>query len=293
MPKLISVGQLIDQTWEGYTKHFRTFMKISLWTFAISLLWIIGDIFAPVGDTASIVASGSLTGVELFGLITMIIASFPVAPIISIWILVSLIIMTEPLIAGKKIDIRATAKQGWKKFLPYIWVAFLKGIVLLIPVAFVIPGFALIFANMVVNGGALLGAISILVTFVGLVAAVVFSIMLTVELNFIGFELTLKNMKGIKALQASRSLVKGKFWATLFRIIIPKIIFYLGGFLAQMLLMMLLTVLLASLSSIGAEGVIKLSEMFVHVASMAVIAIVTPLVVLADYLLFDSLHKAK
>ncbi|MFH1631403.1 MAG: hypothetical protein ABIA47_00035 [bacterium] len=290
MPQLISVGQVIDQSWDFFTKHFQTLMKISLWSFVISIVWIIGTIFAPIGDPALSILGG-FTAAEGAGIIIMALASFPIAPIISVWILVTLMMTVAPLVAGKKVNAREMFKGGWKMFVPYVWVALLKGLVLLLPALLLVPGIVLIFVNASVEGGAVLGAISVLLTFAGALAGVVISIMLTIELNFIGFELILENNRGGKALSASRALVKGRFWKTFWRLIIPKLVFYFGGFLVQAVLMVLFSVLLATAASMGDETVLRISNMFAHVISIATVVLVTPIVVLADYLVFDSLRK--
>jgi len=289
--QLISVGQIIDKSWEHYTKHFQSLMKVSLWLLAGTLLIIIGSALSPIGEPTELLASGGLSGAETFGVLLTLISSSVLTPILLIWVVLGLILLIENQAVGKKMNSKTATQGATKKFLPYLWVSVMKTVVILLPFLLVIPG-GILLAVSTLEGSSYGGGLGGLLLIIGLPLAIALALMLTIQFAFIGYELTLNHKHGRSALAASRALVKGRWWATLWRYLIPRMVF---GFFATLVLLVAIaavTILLTSITNAGIESSARIAEVFINIAASAVTILILPIITIADYYLFDSLRKA-
>jgi len=112
--------------------------------------------------------------------------------ILSVWVSVRIILTMFNLEAGKKpLPVDKESAKAWALFWPMLWVSFITGLAILGgTILFIIPG-----------------------------------IYLAVSLYFTQLILIEKGTRGTQALGASRALVKGRWWATIWRLIAGGIVF--------------------------------------------------------------------
>src|SRR5690349_8392778 len=134
MPKLISVGAIIDRTWETYRAGFTDFMSVSGWLLVVALLDVIALVFYPL--TSKLIAGAPLSGGETFGVTLYWISRFIAAPVASLWVFLTLAKVADARIAGGRVALKATMRASWKQFLPAVLVALL--VTLVLAAAFVI-----------------------------------------------------------------------------------------------------------------------------------------------------------
>lgn len=115
--------------------------------------------------------------------------------VVGIWVGIRITQAMLDIDAGKKLDLSTEAQKGaWKFFWPLIWVGLLQGII----------------------------------TLGGFILLVLPGIYLAVALSFTQFYLLTENKRGLAALAASRALVKGRWWATWWRVFAGNIVLGLG-----------------------------------------------------------------
>lgn len=284
MQQLISIGQILDKTIDHYAKHFKTIMQFSLWFLIVTLFMIIAGFMMPVTETLNV------STINVIGYVLMILTGLIITPIVSVWVFMSLVQVTNDQYLGKKVDNKVVAKMTWKKFIPYAWVAILRSLVLMIPFVAVLPGLLLIVANIYFDGGIWFGALSILLTFVGALVGVIFLIILSVQLGFVGFTMLLEDQRGTKALKASRALVKGRFWHVLVRLLVPKIVFTAAIVIFQFLAIAI-TAPLAGLAVTNIAAAAHIADIVNNLISGGITILSVPLFIIADYLIYDSLRK--
>ena len=108
--KLISIGQIIDQSWEHYTKHFKEIMNISLWYFLVAILLTVGNLLAP-GDNGLLAAGGAFTVLEAIGLAITIITSLIITPLTGIWVYVTLMQAVKLQRNNQTVNLKEISKQ--------------------------------------------------------------------------------------------------------------------------------------------------------------------------------------
>lgn len=290
MAKLISIGEILDQTFNIYTKNFKSLMSVTAWFFIIALLGIITAIFRPVSEIDFLILQGLLSTVEVSAIVLSGITLLIVTPLVGIWVSIALIIMVSGRDHGKKETLKAINKKTWQQFLSYIWVAFLKALILLIPVLAILPGIILGAIDFFKGGGVWLGAISIIAILVGAMVGLALTVVLSIWLSFPAYALILDKIKGLKALKTSKELVRGRFWPVLLRLLVPKTIFVIALIVVQSAIALIL-VSAGSLSTFDTDTAIRLGEIIKNLTGFATTALSVPLFIIADYLVYDSLRK--
>jgi len=295
MANLITIGQLIDRSWDHYSGFFKALMKISLWAFILIPLLLIRIFLAPDGEVQSlaIILNGSGSAIAWLGVIFGAIVSIIVVPVITIWIYINLVKAIESQNKKKPVSFKELRKYGWKNFFSYLWVAILKSVITSLPLLLLVPGLILIWTNIFYNGGSLWGAASTLITLIGIIAALILIITLGVQLGFSCFERLIADKRGLTAVKGSHALVKGRFWSTLWRLLVPKIVFGIATGLLQIIVILVLLGLTYAFYAIsqttGDVGILIVSILL----TTGVAVLTTPIFIIADYLLYDSLLKTK
>ncbi|MFH1711935.1 MAG: hypothetical protein ABH846_01720, partial [Patescibacteria group bacterium] len=254
MSKLISIGQIIDLSWSHYTKHFQGLMKISLWFFLVPLIMLVSTIMSPIGDPYLLLANGQLGIVRIIGLLIGGIGTVIVSPVLGVWIFLNLAQVIDLQSKNKKINYQEANQKAWKLFFPYIWATILKGVAIMLPILFMVPGLLLIILDISSKGSVFLGALSILLTFLGVIAAFVFVMKLGVELYFVEYDVALGYSRGLKALKASRSLASGRWFQVFWRIFLPNLLFAIGVVVIELALLFVFTLLMVGVVSLGPNG---------------------------------------
>ncbi|HAL49851.1 MAG: hypothetical protein UU40_C0004G0031 [Candidatus Uhrbacteria bacterium GW2011_GWD2_41_121] len=295
MANLISLGEVIDKSWDHYIDHFKQLMVISLWALIIPILMIVRILLAPDGELptlAAILESGgdilSWSGV-IFGTLVSLIA----VPVITIWIYINLVKAVEGQSKNKTLDLKALRAFSWRNFFSYIWVGLIKAVVTALPVLALIPGVIAIYFNISTDGGVFFGVASTLLMLAGVIIAFVLMVMFSIQLGFAGFERLLGDKRGFKAISGSRALIEGRFWQTLFRVIVAKFVFLLVIMVLEFIVMFVLSVgsMITLISGTATVGAIFGMLNLLLLSGVGILS--TPIFIIVDYVIYDSLLKTR
>ena len=154
MGKLISIGQIIDRSWDHYSAFFKPLMKISLWALIIPVLVLLRILIVPSGEIMSLASlfNGQGDAMLVIGLILGVLISLIAVPVLTIWIYINLVKAVESQDKKKPTSLKALRKYGWTNFFSYFWVAILKSVLTALPLLLLVPGMILIFTNIYYNG---------------------------------------------------------------------------------------------------------------------------------------------
>ncbi len=290
MAKLITVGQILDTTWDHYTKHFKIIMRISLWFFLIALLMIVGKFLTPVNPAELLIANPQVSITSNIGYLIIILTSLVVSPILAVWIFLSLIKLIDTQNTGKNTDPTTAGLEGGKQFFHYLIILVFKLVALSLPLVLMIPGIALSIYGVTEKGGPWVGSVSMLLLFFGAIAGLILLAYITVQLAFIAFALMLDGKKHINAIKDSTELVKGRFWSVLWRLFVPKLIFGVAAMMIQGIIFFAVVPIL-SFSTLNIEASLRIADITYYLVASGMSVIFVPLLVIADYKIYDSLRK--
>lgn len=278
---LISIGQVVDQSIHHYRTRFTELMEIALWLFAGIPFAILGRALKPeVTDVLSpqLVVSGVL------GLIAVALTAFAGA-----WVLTGIVALVRAQHAGNKIDLRAIRKTAWKR----VWhmVALLIAIVALVlgALLLVLPGFILTILPALTSIPSILAGLGVFMLFAGGVASLVILAWLGITLSLAPAALVLGEQSAFGAIGYARKLVEGRWWAVMFRMIIPKLTILVLVFFAQYVLFNVLGLAIASMTSISFTTASVLYDSLKNIMLTGLTTLMVPMYVIADYYVYDSL----
>ena len=294
MANLISIGQIIDRSWDHYSAFFKPLMKISLWAFTIPILVLIRILLVPSGEIMSLayLFNGYGDVLLIIGVIFGILISLIAVPVITIWIYINLVKAVESQNKKKPVSLKELRKYGWVNFFSYLWVAILKSVFTALPLLLLVPGMILIFTNIYYDGGSFMGAVSNLVMLIGVVGALILIIMLGVQLGFSAFERLITNKLGMTAVKGSYALIKGRFWATLWRLLVPKLVFGVGVALLHVIIGLIIVGIEYALFPLS-ETQEAASAIFSLFLGTGVLVLTTPIFIIVDYIIYDNLVKSR
>ena len=291
MPQLISIGELIDRSWDQYRARFSAFMTISVWALVIALLYIVAFSFYPLAS--KLLTGEVLNNWEIFGMVLFALTNIIVAPILGFWVFLSLVRLARGVVAGGQADTKKAARDGWKFFLPSALVSILTVLVVIGGVAVcVAPGVILgILSSYFSNS--ILAFLTTLVFIIGLLASAVIAIRWGVHYFFASYALLLEEKHGRTALTRSHHLIKGRFWSALLRMLVPKIVFMLVGALALFIVMYLTNVILSAVAGLNLDIYLRLATITQSTLLILMTVFINPLLVIADTLLYNNLVQTK
>ena len=285
--KLISIGELIDHSWEKYREHIGPFLSISGWTLIVAVLNVIAVAFYPTAS--KIVLGDSITSIETFGIILYAISSYVVAPIINIYVLVGLIRLIKSIMAGRGVSLSQNFKEILKRFWPvalisfmYVLIIILGGLIPLLPAGV----FALL--SLIIHSDALLSFSNILLI-LGVFGATFLGIRWAVEFYLAPYLVAQDDEKIRASLFSSRKLINGRFWSVFLRIVAPKVVFILFGILMIWLLNMIVVVIFSGVSGLNIDLQVRLTSYTDSVIPLLATVFIQPLIILSDVLLLKSL----
>lgn len=273
MSALISVGQVIDQSVHHFRKQFQALMSVSLFLFAGMPLLIVSSLVYSTDSFARVIVA---LVCQVLGLVITTVAG--------IWVFNALVLMVDGQAKNKKIGLENVQKLAWKKFFPAIGVSLLVSLLIVSTVLFFVPGYSLVFV-MAQGTSILTYAVGAFLIFAGGVAAICTSAWLGVTYIFAPYGLLLEDLRIKASLTRAHTLVKGRWWATMVRVLIPKVTILIVLLFVQYLLTVVLSVLSASLGESSLQGFAILANLF----KVGFSVIATPLFVIADYYVFRSL----
>ncbi len=288
--KLISIGELIDQTWERFREHTRSYLSISIWIILVAILNVIAISFYP-SATKLLSENSTITGLESFGIALFAFSSIILAPLLNVFVLVGIIRLFRAILAGRGTNLKRAVSEIKQRFWPaalisimYLFIVLLAGLIPLLPAG--IAGLISLF----LQNEVLLSLANIL-----LILGIFFSTFLVVrwgvEFYLAPYLVIQEDQKVRVSLMNSRTLVRGRFWQIFLRIIAPKIVFVLFGVLMIWLINILLTVVFSGISGLNVDVQARLLSYSDSVIPIFVTVFIQPLVILSDVLLLKSLKE--
>ena len=184
---LISVGSLLRESWKDARKHMKSTVKLTVWMWAIlSALMVVFYYFLPTQyDSMTAGYVHPGAGLSIWAIVLLIAVIIPVA-----WLGIRLVRLILALDKNQTLP-STEAKEAWNFFLPLLWIGIMMYVLVLIgSILLIIPG-----------------------------------IWLAISLCFSAYFLLEDNLHGKAALKASRALVRGRWWATFWRLLATGIVY--------------------------------------------------------------------
>jgi len=257
MKPLISLGQIIDHTWDHYKKHFGELFMINAWLFVIAALNVVAYIFYPLLRLPG--STQALSSPETFGVLLYVINVLLVAPIVGIWIYNMPVKLIDRQQLKKKTDFKTVSKEGWKFFFSNLLIRILVGLAVL----------------------------------AGLILLIVPGVVFAVWFVFALYAMLIDGKRGREALKYSRELVKGRWWSVLWRLVIPKIVFLIIWFLVFYVLLIVVNMLVTGLLSVSLDLAVRMQTILSMLLTIGLTVIFNPVFITADYILYTNLKLTK
>lgn len=283
MKPLLSLGTLIDTSFEHYKKHLPSILGTTLWLLAAAIPSAIGIALSQEGDALNATTWLSFSFNILGGIIGVLA---------SIHISVALIASLREQKQGKITDPRVFLKKAFSLDLSYVWAIILKNIFVtiipLIPLIISIIGF--VFAlrsenSMLVN---ILAVIAFATILLALGGAVKFSL----HYNFVPYATVLDGKRGMESLRTSTALVKGRWWVTFWRVFLPKALYTLI-FVVILGITLWATGIVGIALSQGSFFIAKLFALTNFFISTILNAFLIPILLLNDYYVYENLRETE
>lgn len=288
--KLISVGQLIDQTWEHYHTHWRQLMRVTIWLLLPTAVAIVTVAMYP--DASTMLAMQNFSAAETSAVVAWFVNNSVLTPIIGLWVFLMTVKMIHAQMENRGIRLSALAKDGWRLFLPTVLVNLLVCLILLLSWLAVVPGIIIfllggVFDSSIING------LGIVLLAAGVIAALILSLEWLVCFAYAPLALILEDHRGRSALKRAKSLIKGRFWPVLIRMILPKIVFLAVLLVVEWLVGYLIGLAIAAAAGLDLDLAAKLTNIAVTVSVAIGAVLINPLLITSDYLLFDNLRATE
>lgn len=194
---LLSIGDLIKQTWQAFTKNWNQTFPIAAWFMvAPTLAFLVAVLARNAPDISDIL----ITLIEIGGFLILL------------W---GIIRLTRQILASESgVTLPADEKKtSWSMLLPFYWVSLLQ----------------------------------VLAIFGGFILFVLPGVWLSILFFASPYYFIQDGLRGTHALAASADLVKGRWWATFWRIAVP-------GFLFMLLILTVMYVVLNTVGAIAGFG---------------------------------------
>ena len=289
MPKLISIGELIDQSWEHYRSRLPEFLTISGWILITAILYAIALAFYPYASKLTL--GVDLSSLETFGVFIFTLTSFLVTPILSFWIYIALTKAVHKHLSGQTVDPKKIMHDVKPAFFPTLLTSIM--VMLMVLLAIVI-GFA---PAVIVATLGFLTKVSLVIVLANLllIAGIFVSLFLSIKwvLYYIMAPyLTMLDATPAKlALATSRQLIEGQFWPVLLRVLVPKLVFVIFGVFAMSIAAYLVGIFLDFSAGLNIDLQLRISTMTTTIVPIVIAMLINPLIVLSDILLLRSLRS--
>ena len=112
---LISVGELIDQSWDVYKSRAVELLSISGWLILTAILLAISLAFYPSASRLQLGAN--LTAIETIGILLFSFTTLVIAPILSFWVYTSITKALGEHFARRRPEPKIAMREGRKVFL--------------------------------------------------------------------------------------------------------------------------------------------------------------------------------
>ena len=291
MSKLLSLGNIIDQTWDSYKKHFSDLLNVSGWLLVLAIVQSCSLLFYPTATTLA--AEIPLTGWEQFGVTLYAISSIIIAPVIGLWIFASIARLVKGQGGLRRTKPSDALKEGWRFFFPSLLVSFLILALLAAGVVIGIGPSIVVWALAVLTSSRILLLIANLLIVLGVFVALFINFRWSLHYIMAPYAVLVDDVRGKKAMKESRRLVDGRFWSVLLRIAVPKILFIIIGVIGMWILASLSQVVISALASGNIDLFLRLQTIAGIIISIIAAILINPLVVIADVILYKNLQETK
>ena len=289
MPKLISIGELIDQSWEQYRARLPEFLTISGWVLITAILYAIALAFYPSASKLSLGAD--LSGLETFGVLIFTFTSFVVTPILSFWVYMAL---TKAV--NKHLSNHHRTKYRYQSYVkPTFFPTLLTSVMVMLMVLLaIVIGFA---PAAVVATIGFLTNVSVVIVFANLLLIAGIFVALFLSIKWVVYYVMapyLTMLDGTPAklsLATSRQLIEGRFWLVLFRVLVPKLVFIIFGVFAMSIAAYLVGIFIDFSAGLNIDIQLRIATMTTTIVPIAIAVLINPLIVISDVLLLRSLRS--
>lgn len=288
---LISVGELIDRSWDLYRKNFKIFMHISGWLLIVAILDIVALTLYP--SSGALTYHANLTTPETIGVIIFAFTKLILSPLLGFWVFLAIVHASNFVISQKLIDFKNVYQATKNRYWQTLWVVVMVGFVLLFAQVITLgPSVLLGILGSWINNVPLL-VIANLLFLIGLFVSIYFTTRWTILLIMAPYTAALDNKNKKDALVSSRKLIAGRFWQVVLRIILPKIIFILFGLFAATILSLLVQIFVNSSTGIQIDQQIRMQNITESIIPILITILLNPLIILSDVLLFKNLTASR
>ena len=283
MKSLISLGSLIDTSFEHYKKHLAAILGITLWLLVAALPSAFGILLARAGYDLDAFTFLSF-GLNLLGGILTALASLHIT--------VALILTLREQRQGKTVDPRTFLKKAFSLDLSYLWATILKSVFVAIsPLAPLALSIALLAFAFTTQNSLLINVLAGIV-FITLLVALGGAIKFSLSYAFVPYATVLDGARGMESLRVSAALVRGRWWDTFWRSVLPKALYTLI-FVIVLAIILWITGMIAIAVSQESFLLAKLFAFINFSVSTLANAFFIPLLLLNDYYLYENLRETK
>ena len=289
MKSLISVGELIDQSWNKYRANMPFFLQLSGWLVLVALLNAIALLLYP--NAGAIAYHTKFTASEITGVVLYAFSNLLLSPLLGFWVFVSLALGAKSVLRGERVSIANIMQETKKRYLSTFAVTILVGLTILLAQIITLgPSVILGTVGFFMQNVWILGIANGLLI-IGLIASLILTTRWTLYYMLAPYAAILDHAKNKQALKKSREITEGKFWSVLMRILLPKCVFLLFGILLAMLLSLILNIFLIGSTGLNLDVQIRITELINTVLPSLVLIFLNPLIFLSDVLLYQNLTE--
>ncbi|MCX6715263.1 MAG: hypothetical protein NTX72_05640 [Candidatus Uhrbacteria bacterium] len=289
MKPLISIGDLIDQSWNKYRSSLPFFLQLSGWLILIAILNAVATLLYPNAGAIAYHTNFSfneVTGVILYGFTNIILS-----PLLGFWVFVSLAIGAKSVLRGEQMSITSVMRETKRRYFPALAVTALVGLTLLLAQVITLgPSLLLGAVGFWMQNAWILGVANGLLI-IGLIVSVILTSKWTLYYMMAPYAAILDRAKNKEALKKSRTLTEGKFWSVLARIVLPKLVFVLFGALIILLINLVLNTFIINATGLNLDVQQRIGELTASILPMLLAIFLNPLIFLSDVLLYQSLTE--
>ncbi|TAL49968.1 hypothetical protein EPN81_04155 [Patescibacteria group bacterium] len=290
MPKpLISVGELIDQSWDVFRARLSDLLSISGWLLVTAILFAIALAMYP---SASKLALGAdLSVIESTGVLLFSFSRYIVTPIISFWIYIALTKIIRAHFDQKTLSPKAAMLDVKPAFFPTLLTSVMVMLMVLLAIVIGFAPAAILATVGFLTNFSFIVIFANLILVVGIFVSLFLSIKWVVYYFMAPYLTMLDGTPAKLALATSRQLIQGRFWAVLIRTVVPKLVFIIFGVFAMSIIAYLVGILIDFSAGLNIDIQLRISTMTTTIVPILIVILINPLLVISDVLLLRSMRQ--
>lgn len=287
MSSIISIGSLIDHSWDRFRASVPDYVSLASVMLIVALIQLIALILFPFASELQ--SANPMNGWETFGVILYAIGGI-IAPFLGFAIYVGVVRLTNRT-SMQPFSLKEAFKEIKTYFVPSFVSAILLGLLIVAAFAIgLIPSFLFVFLSPFIPFPIVLALMDLLLIAL-ILASYVFVVKWSVEYYFAPYSAILDKKKGKEALRHSRSLVRGKFWSVFLRLIVPKLVFIMFAVLALTVLYYVALLFINIFAGLSVDLRVRLFSIVKTISPVVVGIFISPLLFIADVMLYKSISE--